>query len=504
MSQLDHLGPFDPLPRVLPVGQSSPMIRKLGSKLDIRDPDLSKVFKNYRSATPSLQKWAAKELAKNPDFAQAVAAKIGDAPEPVRALHSLVQQVEGVVNPALPGKEIAVGGKTYLELAHEFVGVKGEAAKNAKAFLEARGLQQSVGPAVEQMEEARRSMHGAVLQSHAKAPSTTPTTSGGVDPFPGEQALSFRGPPEFDPLGNLAAPGTVKGKIINISDNLRASTAAETLDMEASRINALRKGVQVPLTRNASLGRAVTPVTEDVRKLLNSGLGRAEIEERLINAIEVAGQKESASTVFHLQDVLKEFKSRIGERAGVGEQIAGNAAAAGAESEATAGLRGLAAQEAGVAGIAGEAAGGVAKAGGMGLKGLVGGAVGVAALTAADMLLAKEQGEYHSESFLSRAFGQGTDNEAVRGGFAQRDMEHEARMRIERLQSDMASNTVRLATMRPELYNQLLYNRLLPRGVTPIGGNPDDGFLNQVTLAMSMGKFNPPMSAEQDYASSMR
>ena len=51
----------------------------------------------------------------------------------------------------------------------------------------------------------------------------------------------------------------------------------------------------------------------------------------------------------------------------------------------------------------------------------------------------------------------------------------------------MTANTVRLATMRPDLYNQLLYNRMLPRGVVPIGGNPDEGFLQQVTMAMSMG-----------------
>lgn len=167
---------------------------------------------------------------------------------------------------------------------------------------------------------------------------------------------------------------------------------------------------------------------------------------------------------------------------------------AGVEAAETAAARSALSE----AGYAGKAAGAASRAGSL-IKGVVGGAVAGAALLGADLLAEKEQGEYHSEDFLSRALGGGASREAVGAAFQDRNQAAAIGMRVERLRADMAGNAVRLASLRPDMYNQLVYGRLLPKGAIPIGGQPDDQFLQQITLAMSTGAMDRPMSAEQAY-----
>lgn len=92
-----------------------------------------------------------------------------------------------------------------------------------------------------------------------------------------------------------------------------------------------------------------------------------------------------------------------------------------------------------------------------------------------------------------------TEKRQIADAYAQRQTFLDQKMRVERLQRDMAANQARLAQMRPDLYNQMLYGRMLPRGAVPIGGTPDDAFLKQVALAMSSGAFQAEPSAEQQF-----
>ena len=70
-------------------------------------------------------------------------------------------------------------------------------------------------------------------------------------------------------------------------------------------------------------------------------------------------------------------------------------------------------------------------------------------------------------------------------------------MRAERLQRDMARNVQVLASVDPDLYNQLVAGRRLPRGTTVIGGGQSSEALSQVALMMSRGAFSPGPTVEE-------
>jgi len=57
--------------------------------------------------------------------------------------------------------------------------------------------------------------------------------------------------------------------------------------------------------------------------------------------------------------------------------------------------------------------------------------------------------------------------------------------------SEEAENSARLATLRPDLYNQVLAGRRLPRGTTVIGGKPRVNELQQLAALMADGAFSP-------------
>lgn len=449
----------------------------------------------------------------------------GATAEDRKALENLVRHVAVEVNPFLPeGQRIELPGKTFNEISVELDKLGKVAKSTEDAAAKATAAIQGVDDRISRMSAARRGAYD--VANRLGQPSAHGDPSGfGVLEEGDESRAAFRSARmdiEFDPLGHPVPSGTVKGpaKIVNIGDQLRESSFMEGQDARFREAMRLEKGVAAPLTRSGVPGPAVTRVTPHVRSLLESGLTPGQVETRMTDAIQQAvggGDAEKART---LGEVLKEYKIRLSGEGTLTSRIGAEASAmeAGAEYAVPKFMRagpGAAAAGGEYAGLTGgftaeqaaaastKVVGKVAK--GLGTVGkLAGGAAGAAAFLLAEGLMDKEQGEYHSEDFLSRAFGSGGDREAAQRAFGQQHREHEARMTLERLQGDMAANTVRLATMRPELYNQLLYKRMLPRGVTPIGGNPDDGFLNQVTLAMSMGKFDRGMSAEEEFAASRR
>lgn len=419
---------------------------------------IKKAISGYSSAEPVINARGAKALANDASAAKILEA-LDQAPQPVQDVIRAGRFLARDVNRSLlPNQRIELAGKGKLELMHDIGKAQPLAAKNA-SFMEKGAA------AVGQVQDELRKMDTASGRLSEALGATRDAYNVGqnptnVDPHPlgaleeGEiERQAFRAARiEMGPLGEVVPAGTVKGP-----------------------------------------SKAVSDVAD---RLLGSGHGRAKIEEYLQEKIDAGGAG--------WQEVRDEFRRRIGDRVRMGTDAAGRAAgveATAAEAEAMAGLRGLAAQEAGVGAVAGA----VSKVGKLGsfARGVAGIGVPLVAGLVAESVINKEQEEYHPESFLSRTFGEGSEREAVALGFKERQRNLEARMQLERLQGDMAANTMRLATMRPDIYNQLLYKRLLPRGVTPIGGNPDDGFLNQVTLAMSSGAFTPRPSAEQEYADSM-
>lgn len=74
----------------------------------------------------------------------------------------------------------------------------------------------------------------------------------------------------------------------------------------------------------------------------------------------------------------------------------------------------------------------------------------------------------------------------------QRRLEASHAMKARRLQSAMADNMMRLASVNPQLYNQLLMGRTLPQGAVVIGGGQKSDFLESVAYQMATGAFGNP------------
>jgi hypothetical protein len=82
-----------------------------------------------------------------------------------------------------------------------------------------------------------------------------------------------------------------------------------------------------------------------------------------------------------------------------------------------------------------------------------------------------------------------TSGGRVRDEFELRRLGIAHQMKVERLRRTMAENMARLASSSPHLYNQLLAGRRLPEDAEVIGGASSTDVLEEVAMAMSMGKF---------------
>lgn len=77
--------------------------------------------------------------------------------------------------------------------------------------------------------------------------------------------------------------------------------------------------------------------------------------------------------------------------------------------------------------------------------------------------------------------------EAIKGAFRERAAIVEERLRQQRMMRLKMENVQRLASLRPDLYNQLVAGRPLPRDAVVVGGVPDNGMLDRVATMMAQG-----------------
>lgn len=71
------------------------------------------------------------------------------------------------------------------------------------------------------------------------------------------------------------------------------------------------------------------------------------------------------------------------------------------------------------------------------------------------------------------------------------------RLKRERFERDIARNMASLATMNPQVYNQVLAGRRLPPEAIVIGGRKRTDFLETLAAAMADGQFSGPSTEEQ-------
>lgn len=88
-------------------------------------------------------------------------------------------------------------------------------------------------------------------------------------------------------------------------------------------------------------------------------------------------------------------------------------------------------------------------------------------------------------------FLESVTKDTIRGGFKEeREADEVAlfrQMKIRRLRAAQATNLERLATLRPDIYNEIAYGKRFPAGATVLGGNPNFENLARTATMMSQG-----------------
>lgn len=418
-----------------------------------------------------------------------------DAPSGARAVVKRAMEIRDI-NSALPATEqVILKGKVG---ADEILHARAAASINAGKVVKTER---------EGVEAARKALSGDPLQE-----------------------LEGLRDSKMDILRGPEAPYTApksRAKIINISDQIREDSWAERrLRMSADAVDAqfardfenlkLEEGVRTPLSIdiNALHDKPVTE-TNRFKRTLADIRARAKLQQ--LRDAERASLEESAQVIrSEVQQRFDEFGHRVpltidadavtrqanrrahnrwrDQHLGTGEHDVDIAGAARMEAQATGQIPDRTPEtmrRRGFQKVLGAVKDEVSTP-----LGMV--ATGATAAALAPSVASWLHDPREKTGVLDELMGS-SEQKAVADAFRDRESILTAKMKVERLQQGMAANAARIASIRPDLYNQILYKRQLPRGAVPIGGSPDNAFLNQITLAMASGSLEPPATAEQQF-----